>query len=589
MFRLRPQVHQFIWYSREESSEPHECPDQCYLSLHPILFDAISSFLDFHDLSLLLQTGDALLRRIILERTRSTGISGPFDESHASDVPLLPPQTFTILSAFQQLETLVLTSPNWKLPRSKESFLLMLPSSLRHLTLSGTQSDCQSVSVLMVVPWSTKFPLLETLRIFLNTDSSDPMPRLGRYLNAKSLPKSLRVLSLLIDLLLERDVLMKKLVHPIGYDSDTTTVNAQTAKTWTEAWNAHSASTRKSFTYTLPNLEFLELPNEVQSPDKHQEVASLPDLSVLPPTLHTLVYGCCRSVNPKRASLTRILSEREAAALSIGSAPPSALTTLTLAGSLPEGWLERAPPSVTRLALKAPSKDVNLGALFPHLREFRVLDGNPNGAHRAESLPLIHNNITLADLEGSQFESAAAPLIDGSAPCLWHLPATSLRKVTFDSHTPTRDLVFSSYNLLKNMTSLCLEVLSWHDFFSILPPTITRLSASSYQSPESLANMPQHLKTLTLISLNSNSTISATELRHLPSSLRYCRIQPVYIETNGAEVSSEQVSVLLASLPRPCKYALSFSTLRNNTMVDVSLPIVTAATNGTAMRSPGRW
>lgn len=581
-----------MWYSRGESDTTQQSPDQCYLSLHAILFDLISKFLDFHDLSLLLQTGDALLRHIILERPRSVTMTSPLELNHGCDTPFLPRDTFTILSAFQQLETLVLTSSSWRLPSYQESFLLKLPSSLRHLTIEATQPDNESVSVLMLVPWSTKFPTLETLRLSIENDGHDLMPRLGRYLNADSLPKSLRVLSLLVDLLLDREILMKRLLHPIGYNIDTTLLNSESTKSWTEAWNLHSEPSRKSFTYTLPNLEFLELPSEVNILDGHQGVTNLPDLAVLPPSLHTLIYRNTRSFNSKTVHMTKLLSDEELKAPPTGTVPSSALTTLGVAGMLPFGWLERSPPTITRLMLTKPSKDTDLGSLFPHLRELKIWTGSYATARDINSVPIALANITSCYKNEMEVGSAIAPLVDDSEPTPYNLPIKTLRKLAIEYHTGSIDRLSQGFNQLTNLTFLSTEVLTFDYFFPRLPLTLTCLIVTSHKAPILLESIPPALKTLVLHTTDSMASISASQLSKLPSNLRYCRLPPIRIHEKKQSVTASEIALLLASLPKKCTYALSLfcgSPKNAKSREHVPLSTIVEATKGTAMHAPHRF
>lgn len=593
-----PIPYSIVWRSPCEHLAPQDTAGKALTSLGPDTLELLFEFIDFHDLTLLLCTGDSVLRSVAYQRTRSIRMTGPSFSFEDHEAPILPDEVFSMLSGFQLLTTLVLTPHYWNLPRTESSPLLNLPSSLRHLTISASQSEYPFYSSFLIVPWASHFPTLETLRLFIRPRGSleDAMPRLGYFVDVEKFPKTLRILSLGLPLLHEKASLMKSLVYPIGHRAATTVKNSNTAKNWNDAWHAYTPTERAQFNYVLPQLEHLELPAE-GSFDYSPELTTfeLPDLAILPPLLHTLIYIC--SDAPQRPIWDYPLQTAHTTDPNLIDVPRhSSLTSLALPGPIPEEWMNIAPPTITSLRIP----DVTLAQkVLPSLSSF-----HSSGSYQIplDAPPVLKNvasmHLAIDTVLMAYFRSVHAPAGDEASSASYSLlPSTGLpylkrlQECSLEGPMSQDMLQWTLQDLerqpdsFKSLAEISLHVweLDTSTLLKAMPSSVTSLCIHSQmmQGSVTLQYLPPLLKKLSLAFYSELVLVDSGELVHLPQTLHYCRLPSIRLPEATSNPKAE-VSSILNALPRGCTFHIRF---QSHDGTHVPLKDLIEITKGTAIKA----
>jgi hypothetical protein len=161
------------------------------------ILSEIAALLNLNNLGRLKLTGSVdLWQRIqtCLKRAIHDPPVCPFSRLSAEPLTKNP---FLLLSGFNHLETVTLSHVFWIQPSDEPSYITSLPLTLRHLTYDTKQVCVAFPPPLLRLPWHLAFPSLESLRVkFLKYRCEDPEDdNIAGWL--KTLPKTLKVLSLL--------------------------------------------------------------------------------------------------------------------------------------------------------------------------------------------------------------------------------------------------------------------------------------------------------------------------------------------------------------------------------------------------------
>lgn len=215
-------MESFVWKSPCERDFAGDAGTASFSTLISALFETVAQHLDFHDLCLLLCTGSAHLRSLVYQKSRMAHM-GSFDGRYeALDKLTLPPRIFSLIPAFNRLESLQLVAPNWPIPSFKASPFRNLPRTLRHLAVEALFHPKLNASIYLDVHWVTAFPALESLHLCLLIDQSEDALRGVKKspvgFHAHSLPPSLTSLSLHYSEFSNSGDLLNFFLLPIGYD-----------------------------------------------------------------------------------------------------------------------------------------------------------------------------------------------------------------------------------------------------------------------------------------------------------------------------------------------------------------------------------
>ena len=90
----------------------------------------------------------------------------------ALDKVTLPRLIFSLIAAFNHLESLQLIAPNWPITSFKQSPFSNLPQTLRHMAVETLFHPKLNASIYLGVHWATAFPALESLHLSLLIDQS---------------------------------------------------------------------------------------------------------------------------------------------------------------------------------------------------------------------------------------------------------------------------------------------------------------------------------------------------------------------------------------------------------------------------------
>ena len=610
-----------IWKSTYEHSTTLETATESHLLRNASITVLVLEFLDLHDLMQLIRTGNTILRRIIYSEARNVCISFNEMDTLACPGPIFPTYIFDQLATFQSLHSVSLVSLKWKMPMYKSSPLLLLPQTLRHLTILASQFSNESFSNFMFLPWSTHFPLLETLRLNIETYPYDSMPRVGYFIRANQLPQTLRVLSLTSGLIADKITLMQSILYPIGYDLERSANKCGNAVNWSDSWHAHSEAERASFTYNLPNIEYLELPVDFEFPPQVPAFTSFPDLAVIPPALETFIYGPLPSIGSALKFRRSVVFHASNGLHPTPSSKTSSLTSLLFHGVPPVGWLQLAPPSVTQLI--APEIcGLPLNDIFPCLKVLHqdaTLDKMAEyGSYLQSSTTTILSSLTIylnGRLSGFSY-SSAAPILE---PALASKLAPEYPQQLCDysctgpyaaSHIIALIHGLRSSPLTRSLLSMTLSAEALQpDCLGVLPPNLTDLTLNPGsngvrlgQSPINLSLLPPKLRRFVLL---GSCVIPAADLIHLPASLTSCSLPTILLPQSSdiapnavndqslesdphdfqhLDLHNDQIVSVLNGLPRGCTFSFRFAQQDlDDILYYIPLKLINRAMKGTAI------
>ena len=543
------------------------------LAQNPAILESVLSYLDFHDVTQLLKTGASAIRQQLLDLTHEVRIGrlGPYTSSQET---IIPPNILSTLSAFRSLETISLISPSVAIPVGKTSPFLELGPTLQHLTISTQVSDVKQIPRLVEIPWSVKFPLLQTLRLSIAVTYDATMlviPYVKLRIEKMSLPSTLLVFSLLLPNLKNQMDVINDICHPIGYKLKAhKKIVAQNNLTWTSLYNSHSDADRRNFAWLLPNLRFLEM-----TPYMDPASNIWLDFSILPPLLETLrMSDRFMDVHAYRLSIDSLeLFQMENSGSASTLPPPSSLRSLAMTQA-PNKMIQVFPPSLTR-ATAIGHPNANMDQLLPH----RV-----HSTCRVPDVAIGPHVRSLFCFQPGQFPGKfpghlkeLSVYVRPSNLSFWDLPAMlpedskiqSLKFCTDTQPGPTmnEEQLTQFHSRLSSLTSIHLGF--FHpinpDLMSYMPRTLTKMAMIRLQvinDEFKLRDSPPLLTSLHLPPAPS-TYVRPEELQCLPRGMRHLLLPPISVETNPMQdpAVNPAVEILFDTklLPPDCECYLAFA------------------------------
>lgn len=507
--------------------------------LFSLFFESISESLDFYDLSMLLMTGDSSLRNIIMTRTRSIRMGYLKELNMRWQGHYIPMQALSTFCSFQGLERLEIIGYTWILPQAKTSALLNLPSTLRHITLRAELPGILYFTHLLDVPWSTKFPQLESLRLFVLCFFAGDRHVLSQFFRVSELPKSLRVLSLWNTLSGFHQDLLWELLAPIGYSAQDARNKeaAATINSWNEAYDYHSPEQRASFQYHLPNLRHIDF----YGLDRRRVVADFPttfDFSVAVPSLQAANFDGRLIGDP--------LSELDATTAKIANLPPHPViaasrpsSLLTVSGySFHPSQTLPLPPSLTKLRANHLPSSATIKSHFPRLFDLSVVGSTHNSLISSDASPLTYlesSTISLAPTLEHRIRNLRVMLIPRDAPDYGSISDVVEHLEIDEDRYPMHGPFFVN-PIESRLRHLSLSYPIKSSFLDTLPRNLESLSVNLVTSdgngssgPLTLSGLPPSLTYLRIFTARQVGYIEQDQLAFLPRSLRFCLLPYIFI------------------------------------------------------------
>ena len=590
-----------LWQRSSSTSLFPQSSAQSPLLYNPPVLPLVLKYLNFWDIQTLFGVGNIALKNRLQRECMEIAVFNEIGGQDRLNQPFLRSDPFNLISQLLHITSVTIISPYWVIPTYSTSPLASLPSTLLHLTVWSKSSPFENIANFINVPFGEHFSRLETLRLCFSVSEriETDLPKLQ--LKLESLPKSLRVLSLVGSSMMTAHEATKICPTDLWEESHKSTTDHFTSLRlfeWGGNFHQSSFGSMEDHLYDETNFGRDDI-----FPDALMEVEDIgitPSATTVLPTLlhyycHTiteLVYPLppnCYSSSMEQLGHDHTSNTADKSTLvkldsTITKSPSCLLQTYHLDfHTFGDRNISEIPSSITHLHLgteahgETPIHCDDLSVFFPHLRSLHV---DSDLATDSVKLPITLTSLSYmvqTSTEHIPFKTIPPPpaltqlnlvIWEGTAipRDLSYLPSTltdmhfRLYVTTFDE---TRKLIRALPPQLRSFTLSC-RVFEF-PILELLPRGLEKLEISSSSLrvfvPEPLqmdfdfSGLPPHLTSLTMRSSTLQRDITSSALKTLPNSLKYLllwgvELPPPADDHNG--YSSSEIAAILENLPSDC-------------------------------------